>query len=32
MTQDKLANWENMPFILEVDLNYPLDLHDLHND
>ena len=24
--------WEKMPCILEVDLSYPEDLHDLHND
>ena len=25
-------NWKNIPCILEVDLQYPVDLHDLHND
>ena len=33
MEQDELDHWENMPCILlEVDLEYPHDLHDLHND
>ena len=26
------ANWESMPCILEVDLDYPEHLHDMHND
>ena len=25
-------NWKNIPCILEVDLEYPENLHDLHND
>ena len=25
-------NWRNIPCILEVDLEYPKELHDLHND
>ena len=25
-------NWRNIPCILEVDLGYPKELHDLHND
>ena len=25
-------NWRNIPCILEVDLEYPKNLHDLHND
>ena len=32
MGQDELYNWENHSCILEVDLEYPKDLHDLHND
>ena len=32
MSKDSLAHWENMSCILEVDLEYPHDLHDLHND
>ena len=32
MKQEQLDNWENMPCILEVDLEYPHNLHDLHND
>ena len=32
MTSCQLDNWKNMPCILEVDLEYPHDLHDLHND
>ena len=32
MEQDELDHWENMPCILEVDLEYPHSLHDLHND
>ena len=32
MSKDDLAHWENMPCILEVDLEYQHDLHDLHND
>ena len=28
----ELENWENFPCILEVDLEYPWILHDLHND
>ena len=32
MGKAELLNWENMPCILEVDLEYPHDLHDLHND
>ena len=27
-----LNKWENIPCILEVDLEYPEKLHDLHND
>ena len=28
----ELENWKEIPCILEVDLDYPKDLHDLHND
>ena len=32
MTQSKLENWESFSCILEVDLEYPRDLRDLHSD
>ena len=32
MEEKELENWENIPCILEVDLEYPKKLHDLHND
>ena len=36
MNDDESANWRNMSSgegcILEVDLEYPKELHDLHND
>ena len=32
MDEKELENWEDTPCILEVDLDYPRDLHDLHND
>jgi hypothetical protein len=38
MTKDELSNWESITSqegvgcILEVDLEYPEELHDLHND
>ena len=32
MTEKDLENWKNHPCILEVDLEYPEDLHDLHNE
>ena len=32
MNQSKLENWESFSCILEVDLEYPHDLYDLHND
>ena len=32
MTEDELFNWKSMPCILEVDLDYPESLHDVHND
>ena len=28
----KFNNWKNIPCILEVDLEYPENLHNLHND
>ena len=32
MTDNELDDWENMSCILEVDLEYPEPLHNLHND
>ena len=32
MTEEELKDWKSMPCILEVDLGYPDNLHDLHND
>ena len=32
MEERELENWKNFPCILEVDLEYPWELHDLHND
>ena len=32
MTDDELDNWKHLSCILEVNLLYPEDLHDLHND
>ena len=32
MNEKELEHWEDFPCILEVDLEYPRDLHDLHND
>ena len=32
MTDQEIKNWKNIPCILEVDLEYPHHLHDLHND
>ena len=32
MNDSELKHWENHPCILEVDLEYPENLHDLHND
>ena len=32
MKPNELQNWEKYPCILEVDLEYPRSLHDLHND
>ena len=32
MNKEELWNWMDYPCILEVDLEYPKKLHDLHND
>ena len=32
MDDNEFASWRNIPCILEVDLEYPKDLHDLLND
>ena len=32
MTDDELDDWKHRSCILEVDIDYPEDLHDLHND
>ena len=32
MTVDELDDWKHMSCFPEVDLEYPEDLHDLHND
>ena len=32
MKEKDLDNWEKFSCILEVDLEYPKELHDLHND
>jgi len=32
MEEKDLDNWKEFPCILEVDLEYPKKLHDLHND
>ena len=32
MTDDELDEWKQLSCILEVDLDYPEDLHNLHND
>ena len=32
MNNEEMKNWDSMPCILEVDLEYPEHLHDLHND
>ena len=32
MTKQEIKHWKNHPCILEVDLEYPENLHDLHND
>ena len=32
MTDDELDGWKHLSYFLEVDLEYPEDLHNLHND
>ena len=32
MSESELKNWRDIPSILEVDLEYPIELHDLHNE
>ena len=32
MTDDEHDDWKHLSCFLEVDLEYPEDLHDLHND
>ena len=32
MEERELEHWEDFPCILELDLEYPKDLHHLHND
>ena len=32
MIDDELDDWKHLSCFLEVDLEYPEDLHDLHND
>ena len=32
MTEEKLDDWKHVSCFLEVDLEYPEDLHNLHND
>ena len=32
MSEKQLSNWKKHPCILEVDLEFPHELHDLHND
>jgi hypothetical protein len=32
MSEEEISNWKNIPCILEVDLEYPKELHVLHND
>ena len=32
MTDNELDDWKHLSCFLEIDLEYPEDLHDLHND
>ena len=32
MSEDELENWESKPCVLEVDLEYPKELHDFHSE
>ena len=32
MTDDEINDWKDLSCILDVDLEYPEDLHNLHND
>ena len=32
MTNEELENWRDYPCVLEVDLEYPEELHETHND
>ena len=32
MTEKELENWKEIPCAIEVDLEYPKELHDAHND
>ena len=32
MSEKDIENWENIPSALEVDLEYPEELHDFHNE
>ena len=32
MSESELENWKSMPCLLEVDLDYPENLHDTHSD
>ena len=32
MDEDELGNWQTKPCILEVDLEYPKELHDFHSE
>ena len=32
MTDNELGDWKHLSCFIEVDLKYPEDLHNLHND
>ena len=32
MTEEELENWKEIPCAIEVDLEYPKEIHDAHND